>query len=139
MNAIKLSLVFVVALFLASACKTASSPNTANAPSNADTSAKDSPKAAATVDVIAQGKELFATNCMICHKENGTGGPVTVNGKKLKPDNLVSDKMKTMPDDKLIGYVSEGVEDEGMPAFKDKLSPQEIKLIVAHVRRLQGP
>ena len=44
-----------------------------------------------------------------------------------------------MTDEKLIGYVTNGVVDEGMPAFKGKLTDDEIKMAVAHVRRLQGP
>ena len=136
MNTIRSVAVLLCAVIFVAACQS-SSPNTANTAAN--TARADSPKPAATVNVIAQAREVFATNCQICHKEDGTGGPVTIDGKKINPDNLTAEKMKTMTDDKLIGYVTNGVEDEGMPAFKDKLSPEEIRLAVAHVRRLQGP
>lgn len=138
MNAIKLGVLLAGILFLITACQQPAS-NSANTSGSINSRPGETAKPAATVDVIAEAKEVYATNCMICHKENGTGGPVTVDGKKLKPDNLTSDKIKLMTDEKLIGYVTNGVIDEGMPAFKGKLSEDEIKLAVAHVRRLQGP
>ena len=136
MNLIKLSVIIVGVSFAAAACQ---QPTTNTANTSVNTGAQDVPKPAATVDVIAEAKEVYATNCMICHKENGTGGPVTIDGKKLKPDDLTAEKIKMMTDEKLIGYVTNGVVDEGMPAFKDKLTQDEIKMAVAHVRRLQGP
>ena len=138
MNSTKLAMIFLCLVLLAAGCQTVPT-NVSNAPANVNSSRQDTPQPTATLDVIAEGKEIFATNCMICHKENGTGGPVTIEGKKLNPDNLTTDKMKAMTDEKLIGYVTNGVVDEGMPAFKGKLTDEEIKLVVAHVRRLQGP
>lgn len=90
--------------------------------------------AAATPAAVATGKDLFAKNCANCHKDDGTGGKVVIEGKTLNPDNLTSDKIKGFSDEKIIGYVTNGVEDEGMPAFKDKLEPDEIKTVVAYVR-----
>ncbi|MGE3468068.1 MAG: cytochrome c, partial [Pyrinomonadaceae bacterium] len=77
-------------------------------------------------------------NCMTCHKDSGKGGPVTVEGKKIEPDDLTAEKFKKMTDEKLIGYVRDGIEDEGMPSFKDKLSEPEMALVIKHVRTLQS-
>jgi mono/diheme cytochrome c family protein len=137
MNSLKLAAILVCSTIFV-ACQSAPT-NVSNTTANLDSRSQSTPQPAPTADVIAEAKEIFATNCMICHKENGTGGPVTIDGKKLNPDNLTADKMKMMTDDKLIGYVTNGVVDEGMPAFKDKLTEEEIKLVVAHIRRLQGP
>ena len=136
MYSVKLGLVFLTVSLLA-ACQ-APAGNNGNASVKVNTTPQSSPKPIATLDVAAEGKEIFAVNCQICHKEDGTGGPVTIDGKKLNPDNLTTDKMKAMTDEKLVGYVTNGVEDEGMPAFKDKLSADEIKMVVSHVRKLQG-
>ncbi len=136
MNSLKIGVILLGAALLAAACGEGSS-NGVNVAGNK--TAVSSPQPAETPDVILMGKEIYATNCMICHKENGTGGPVTIDGKKLKPDNLTTEKMKLMTDEKLIGYVTNGVVDEGMPSFKDKLTEEEIRLVVSHVRRLQGP
>jgi mono/diheme cytochrome c family protein len=134
MNSLKLAAISFCLALVVAACQSTST-NVSNSTANISEPAKP----AATPDVIAQAKEVYATNCMVCHKENGTGGPVTVSGKKLNPDNLTSDKMKATSDEKLIGYVTNGMVDDGMPAFKDKLSSDQIKMAVAHVRRLQGP
>ena len=85
----------------------------------------------------ASGKELYATNCMICHKEDGKGGKVTIKGKTIKPENLTEEKFVKASEEKLVGYVTDGVPDEGMPAFKDKLTSEEIRSVVSHVRTLQ--
>jgi mono/diheme cytochrome c family protein len=137
MSLMKLAVIAVFVTITFAACQSTSTNGT-NSGGNAS-SGSQTPKPVATPDVIAQAKDVYATNCMICHKENATGGPVTIEGKKLKPDNLTSDKMKATSDEKLIGYVANGMPEDGMPAFKDKLSPEEIKLAVAHLRRLQGP
>ena len=82
------------------------------------------------------GKELYALNCMICHRNTGKGGPITIQGKKIKPDNLTEAHMKSWPDEKWLKTVQEGRPDDGMPAFKDKLKPEEIKAIVEYVKTL---
>lgn len=136
MNSVKLAPVVLAALVFA-ACQQPA-VNSGNTLVNVNTAPQSPPQPTAALDIASAGKEIFAVNCQICHKEDGTGGPVTINGKKLVPDNLTADKIKAMTDEKLIGYVTNGVEDEGMPAFKDKLSSEEIKMVVAHVRTLQN-
>ena len=138
MNQLKfVCFVLLTAMFAASCGSTplANNASQANAQGNAIPSSSTAP---GTTPAVADGKEIFALNCMICHKETGTGGRVTVNGKNLNVEDLTEDKLKKAADEKLIGYITNGIEDEGMPAFKDKLKPDEIKAVVAHVRVLQG-
>ena len=85
-------------------------------------------------DTLAIGRKLFKQNCATCHKEDGTGGKITIEGKTINPDDLTSDKIKKFDDDKITGYIFNGVEDEGMPAFKGKLSEAQIREIVRFVR-----
>ena len=87
------------------------------------------------IDELAGGRALFDQNCAACHREVGTGGKMTIEGKTLNVDNLTSDKIKKFTDDKITGYIYNGVEDEGMPAFKDKLTEAQIREIVSYVRR----
>lgn len=75
---------------------------------------------------------------MICHKDTGKGGKVTLKGKNLNAEDLTSAKMAAKTDDQLTKYIIDGVEDEGMPAFKDKLTDEEVTLLVGHIRSLQG-
>ena len=92
------------------------------------------PLPAATIDELASGRKLYADNCQICHKENGTGGEVEFEGKKLNPDDLSSAKIKGFSDEKIIGYIKNGIEEDGMPAFEGKLSEAEMRDVVKYVR-----
>lgn len=140
MNFVKFILVVAAVGLFAMACSpTATTPNTANATANANKPANAAPSPAATPAAeIASGKDLYAKNCMICHKENGTGGKVTIDGKSLDPNDLTADKMKNKSDEKLASNISEGAPDDGMPAFKGKLTADQMKSVVAHLRTLQG-
>ena len=89
---------------------------------------------AATIDELGSGKTVYETNCMICHKSDGTGGKVSIEGRNLNVDNLTSNKIKGFSDEKIIGYVMNGVEDEGMPAFKGKISEGEMRDLVKYIR-----
>lgn len=133
MKKLKLVVLFGTSL-LAIAC--------GNAPTNTTSANKSTPAPAPTatvaatpVDELAGGRELYKQNCAICHKEEGTGGKMTIEGKTINPDDLTSDKIKKFTDEKIAGYIMNGVVDEGMPAFKDKLSEAQIREVVSYVRR----
>lgn len=107
---------------------------------NTATSSTPTPKPAATaaaepVDELAGGRALYEQNCAACHKEDGTGGKMTIEGETLNVDDLTSDKIRKFTDEKITGYIYNGVEDEGMPAFKDKLAEAQIREIVGYVRK----
>jgi mono/diheme cytochrome c family protein len=56
----------------------------------------------------------------------------------LTVEDLTTAKIKGFSDEKIIGYIMNGVEDEGMPAFKGKLSEGEMRDVVKYIRVLQG-
>jgi cytochrome c551 len=103
-----------------------SSANTAVVNLNAQQPAK--------VDETASTKKIYTEKCVRCHKEDGTGGKVEIDGTTLNAEDFTVDKMKNMSDAKYIGYIENGVPDEGMPAFKGKLSDAEIKNLVKFIR-----
>ena len=78
--------------------------------------------------------ETFKTICAKCHKENGEGGEVTIDGKKLKVPNFKSERMKNDSDEDFIDAITNGILEDGMPAFKDKLNEQQIKDLVKYIR-----
>ncbi len=136
----RLKLFFVLTAFaiLVVACsQSASTPNKSNSASNAANTPPLAPSAT-TVDEVAMTTDLYTKNCMICHKDSGKGGKVTIDGKSLKPNDLTADKIKNRSDDKLFKDISEGSPDDGMPAFKGKLTDDQIKAVVKHLRKLQG-
>ncbi len=113
-------------------------PGVRNAPvGNIDRKARL--QAAQGVDLDEAGTDdTYATNCMVCHKDTGKGGKVTIKGKTLNAADLTSEKRKKQSDEALFKDISEGVPDEGMPAFQSKLSTEQITAVIAHVRGLQS-
>lgn len=132
----KILVVFVFVLtssFFSIACSDNKSPNIAAntvVPANATTT----PVPVATINELASGKKVYEQSCANCHKGNGTGGTMEIEGKKLNPDDLTSEKIAKFSDEKIIGYIVNGVPDEGMPAFKGKLSEGEIRDVVKYIR-----
>lgn len=140
MNLLKFGLIAVAGLSFGISCtQTPPSQTAANTVPGANRSPATVPASnAAPSNELAAAKEIYAMNCMICHKDSGKGGKITIGGKPIDPEDLTSDKIKAMTDEKLIGYVTNGVEDEGMPAFKDKLTPEQIRSVIKHVRTMQN-
>lgn len=129
-------IILSVAIFaaLALACSGPQPTNVAtNSPVNISRPAA-SPLPSATLDELASGRKIYEANCAGCHKEDGSGGPLEIEGNKINPDDLTSDKIKGFSDEKILGYVMNGVPDEGMPAFKGKLSEAEMRDVVKYVR-----
>src|SRR5258705_11704549 len=93
-----------------------------------------SPAAAArSVDEFAAARVNFAKNCEGCHGETAVGGLVKVEGKQIKVPSLKSDHAIKHTDEQLTKMITNG--EEAMPAFKDKLKPEEIADLVRFVRK----
>jgi mono/diheme cytochrome c family protein len=149
MNLIKLFLVVLAVSIFVAACaqpaantsgendgkKMAKVTNSAASPA---TDANANTASAPAKNDVERAAELYTKNCMTCHKDSGKGGKVTVDGKNLDVDDLTTEKKKARSDEKLANDISEGAEDDGMPAFKNKLKPEEIALVVKHLRTLQA-
>jgi mono/diheme cytochrome c family protein len=124
--------ILLSAVVLLWAC--ASTPATNNATNKINTTKPPVAQTSPSADALAQGKKLYTDNCAVCHKENGTGGKIEIEGKSINPDDLTMAKIKAFSDDKIIGYIYKGIEDEGMPSFKDTLTEAEIREVVRYVR-----
>jgi mono/diheme cytochrome c family protein len=117
---------------------TESQSNVNLATNKANNVQKANTEPAATIAKALTGQDLYTTNCMTCHKDSGKGGRVTIEGRSINPEDLTEDKLKKADDVKLVQYINEGFPDDGMPAFKDKLTTAEIEQVVKHIRTLQG-
>ncbi len=75
-------------------------------------------------------------NCAACHGKDGKGQ--TMMGRKLVIKDLTDAKVQaSFTDDQATKAIKEGVTDNGqtkMKAFADKLSDDDVKALVAHVR-----
>ena len=56
-----------------------------------------------------------------------------VEGREMKVPNLTGEHARKPTDEKIATKISEG--DDEMPAFKDKLSPQQIQDLVRFIRK----
>jgi cytochrome c553 len=88
----------------------------------------------------ADAKELWDKNCKKCHGEDGKGK--TVMGKKLGVKDYTSAKaQEELKDDKMAKAIKDGVTKDGetrMKSFADTLGDDEIKSLVAYIRKMKG-
>ena len=77
----------------------------------------------------------FKTNCAACHGADGRGqGPI---GKALHVKDLGSDEVQSQSDQELKKIIADG---KGkMPAYKSKLSDDDIAALVTFIRTLRSP
>jgi cytochrome c553 len=84
----------------------------------------------------AEVKENWKKHCATCHGADGKGD--TKMGKKLDVKDYTDPKVQAaMKDEDMIQITKEGKKEGGktkMNGFKDKLSDDEIKALVAHIR-----
>jgi mono/diheme cytochrome c family protein len=86
-------------------------------------------------DELASARKIYSEQCVKCHKEDGTGGVSIINGKRIKAQNFTSDRQKKEPDSEYIEVIENGEEGDGMPAFKGKISDDDIKNLVKLIRK----
>lgn len=132
----RILLIITALAVLAAGCATTGSEGDRAVNDTADNSGvQETTPSPAPVDDIAEGKKLFVTNCVRCHKEDGTGGKTVIEGKTLNPEDLTAAKMIKEPDSEYFEHIEDGDEEDGMPAFKDVLSKAEIEQVVKYIRK----
>jgi mono/diheme cytochrome c family protein len=96
--------------------------------------------ATATSASAADSKENWGHYCARCHGPDGTGN--TKMGRKLRIKDLSSEKMQTkLRDEEIVDIIVDGNQEEngkdGMPSFKEKLTPDERQALAAYIRTLK--
>lgn len=79
------------------------------------------------------GADTYKAKCSACHGTTGAGD--TMLGRNLKLRSLASDDVQKESDEQLFIIVSKGK--NRMPAFDKKLSSQQIRELVKHLRSLK--
>jgi mono/diheme cytochrome c family protein len=121
-----LALVAVAAFLVATACKT---DKTINSPTVNNNRAA----AQSTPDQFAAARVSFEKNCKLCHGANGEGGPVKLeDGRKLKVPTFHEGHALRHPDSDFVKQITKG--GDGMPAFGEKLKPEEINDLIRFIR-----
>ncbi|HEX6160307.1 MAG TPA: cytochrome c [Thermoanaerobaculia bacterium] len=85
---------------------------------------------AALADATADGAAIFKSKCAMCHGADGRGQ--TGMGKSMGLRDLGSAAVQKQTDPQLAKITADG---KGkMPAYKNKLSAEEIEAVVKHLR-----
>ena len=85
--------------------------------------------------LLADGKQVYEANCAGCHGVEGDGNGPAAAALTPKPRNFVQAKFKYGSDDtSLTKTISAGIKGTAMPAWKDSLSADQIKSVLAYVR-----
>jgi mono/diheme cytochrome c family protein len=88
---------------------------------------------AAGAQAQTDGAKVFKANCVLCHGVDGSGN--TTAGKALQAKDLRSDEVQKQTDATLTDAITNG---KGkMPAFGDKISPDDVKSLVVYIRGLK--
>jgi cytochrome c5 len=80
--------------------------------------------------VAEDAAALWKAKCTSCHAADGSGG--TPMGKKLNVKDIGSPEVQKMTDAQLTEIVAKGK--NKMPAYDGKLTADQIKALVAHMR-----
>lgn len=132
----------VAASLLVNACGDAADSNRATNTNSrtANVAATNAPRAAApssaapTPDELAAARGVYARECQRCHKPEGQGGVFEEEGlKPLEVPSLRDGHALTHDDQRLARKIANG--DDGMPSFKNKLTPEEIGQLVRLIRK----
>ena len=131
MKLFKMSLLSLATIFLASACAGPAEVTT----NKTQPTLGAAPAATANTppDEFAVARASFQKECAGCHQADASGGPVTVEGKKLRVPTLREGHALKDSDEDFVKQITNG--DDGMPAFKDKLSPEQINGLVRFIRK----
>ena len=83
-----------------------------------------------SADATPDGSSIFKAKCAMCHGPDGSGQ--TAMGKSLKIRDLRAADVQKQSDAELINIVTNGK--NKMLPYKGKLSTEEIKAVVGHIR-----
>ena len=76
------------------------------------------------------GKAVFKTNCVSCHARDGGG---------LVGPNLTDEEYKNVKDiGDILNVIQNGANGGAMPAWKNRLSPNEMVLVSSYAASLRG-
>ncbi|HEY4709842.1 MAG TPA: cytochrome c [Candidatus Acidoferrales bacterium] len=89
---------------------------------------------AVTTPALAQDAgALFKSKCSVCHSPDGSGSSAT--GKQLGVTDLRADEVQKQTDAQLNDSITSG-KGTKMPAYKGKITDDQIKGLVGYIRSL---
>jgi len=83
---------------------------------------------------VARGQQLFAANCAACHGIDGKGDGPAAAGLSPPVADLTSAHSRTHLDQDFFYWIQNGIQGSAMPAFKAKLTDNQIWDLINYVR-----
>jgi len=124
-----IALVAAAGFLFVAACKNEPTNTAVNASPNSNRATNES-----TPDEFAGVKKVYTQDCKECHGQNGEGGPVKLaDGTKLKVPTLREGHALRHTDAEFLKQITKG--GDGMPAFADKLQPEQVNDLIKFIRR----
>ena len=80
-----------------------------------------------------EGAALYKKSCAMCHGADGSGN--SPMGKKMGVRDLSSADVQKQTDAQLTAIIAKGK--DKMPAYGEKMKPEEIKNLVAYIKGLK--
>ena len=92
-----------------------------------------------TDDSIARGRAVYERDCLLCHGARGRGdGPLAVS-LNPRPADFRVHMLAGHTDAQLFDWITNGVENSGMPPFAAGLSPDERWDVINYIRTFAPP
>ena len=134
MKLFKIGIVLAAATLLITACAKTDVVN-GNLINSAANTASVSPTVASSPAEapFAAAKAIYGQKCVKCHQPSGEGGKIQIDTVSLKVPNFRDPRNQDDDDADYIDKVEHGASGK-MPAFKNKLTDDEIKSVVGYIR-----
>ena len=121
-------LVALAVLFSVTGCKNEQTQNSAPVNKSGATKPPSPP------DPFAAVRATYEKECKECHGQTGAGGPTKLqDGSTLKVPTLREGRAVRHNDEDFTKQITKG--GDGMPAFADKLKPEQINDLIKFIRR----
>lgn len=134
MNLFKLTIIFATTTLFITACTSSTAPNSSLNNPAANTENVGSTVQTAPVNAeFAAAKVIYEQKCIKCHLESGEGGKLQIDTVTLKVPNFRDPRNQDDDDTDYVDKVEHGAAGK-MPAFKNKLTDDEIKSVVGYIR-----
>ena len=88
----------------------------------------------APADFVA-AQHIYASNCVSCHGTHGGGDGPAAGALKPSPVNF---QVRQPSQQRAWTALYEGISGSAMPAWKNTLQPEQIKLLVSYVQQMYG-
>ncbi len=90
----------------------------------------------APTGIPEQGKDIFEDRCAVCHGKQGRGDGPEAPFLSPRPASLISAGTSVKTDAELLDIIANGKPRTSMPAWKDLLTEDQRRDVLAYIRTL---